>query len=116
VAQQELSEIPFPALIEGSEYLVALLHSAGTATQTGMGLVPLQWVELRAWTETLGVQHTAWELETIRRMSEAYASEFSQASDKKRPIPYKPVEEIVINRVAVASQVESVFSALREKR
>lgn len=97
---------------------MALFHGAGGAMQTGMGLIPLTWQEIDAWARATSYNETLspWELETIKRMSDAYASEYNRASDPKRPQPYKPVVyEIEIDRAAVAAQAESVLAQFKQK-
>lgn len=114
----EPQEIPYPELPEGAEYLVALFHSAGTATQTGMGLVPLSWQEIRAFVHCTQATVTPWELGVIRKLSEAYCAEYARASDKLRQAPYSPVvtdtpdEEA---RAIVAAKVMTALAALKKK-
>lgn len=119
VVPQETQEIPFPELPDGAEYLVSLFHSAGTATQTGMGLVPLSWQEIEAWVRCTGIEEmvTPWELETVRRMSEAYASEYSQAYDPKRKQPYQPVVDMnEVDLQAIDNKVRLGLSMFKKKQ
>ncbi len=91
----ELQEIPMPELIAGSEYLVAFLHSAGTASTTGMGLAGLSWQELESWvrcTDNLGIV-TPKDLRVLHTLSRVYANESSKASQKGAVAPYIPVVE-----------------------
>lgn len=68
-----------------------------------MGLVPLDWVDLRAFRKENKLNLTLWEREMLRKMSEAYCSEYHAASDPKRPAPYKPdLEEEEIDHVGRA--------------
>lgn len=117
-APQEAQEIPFPELPEGADYLVSLFHSAGIATQTGMGLVPLSWQEIESWVACCGLDEsvTPWELGVVRKMSEAYASEYTQASAPRRPQPYSPeVDPDEIDRDAVMAKAISVLAAFKNK-
>lgn len=114
---QETQEIPYPELPKGAEYLVSLLHSAGTATQTGMGLIPLSWQEIQAWVVCSGLEDsvTPWELGVVRRLSEAYSSEYAQAQAPRRPMPYQPVVE-EIDREAVQAKIISIFAQFKKKK
>lgn len=115
---QETAEIPFPEIPMGAEYLLSFFYSAGCSTQTGMGLVPLSWQEIEAWVRCNGLDDsvTPWELQVVRKLSEAYSAEYSRASDPKRRMPFKPevkVEEI--DHEAVANQVMNVFNRIIEE-
>ena len=96
---------------------MSLFHSAGTATQTGMGLVPLSWQEIESWVVCNGLEEsvTPWELSVVRKMSEAYASEYAQASSPSRPMPYRGVVEEDIDRDAIAAKVKNVLAAFKRK-
>jgi hypothetical protein len=62
---------------------VSFFHSAGIATQTGMGLIPLSWQEIQAFVRCNAHEGyiTPWELGVVRRkMSEAYCAEYARAS------------------------------------
>jgi hypothetical protein len=95
VKTYERQEIPMPELIEGSEYLVAFLHSAGTATANGMGLSGLSWQELESWvrcTDNVGIV-TPKDLKILHQLSRVYANESAVASKKGAVAPYIPVLE-----------------------
>jgi hypothetical protein len=113
----ETQEIPIPEIAEGAEYLVSFFHSAGAATRTGMGLTPLSWMEIEAWVRCNALEDvvTPWELQVIRRLSEAYVTEYALASDPKRKMPYQPVVEEV-DREAVAQKVSSVLSGFKRRK
>jgi hypothetical protein len=113
----EPQEIPYPEIPAGAEYLVALFHSAGVATQTGMGLIPLSWQEIEAFVKCTQASVTPWELRVIRKMSEAYCAEYARASDRLRKAPYQAVIEIPTEEVreAVAAKVMSVLATFKRK-
>lgn len=116
---QEAQEIPYPELPKGAEYLVSLFYSAGTATQTGMGLVPLSWQEIESWVVCSGLEETVtpWELGVVKRLSEAYSSEYARASTPSRPQPYQPdVDVDTIDRDAVAAKVMNVLASFKRKK
>ncbi len=111
----ERQEIPMPEISPGSEYLVAFLHSAGTATSTGMGLVGLSWQEIEAWakcTDMNGIA-TPQDLRTVYMLSRVYANEYANASKKGAQPPWKP--KVVLEaevRELVSNKAEDLFAGL----
>lgn len=73
--------------------MLGLFFDSGQAISTGMGLVPISWVEMDAWIRVNSLELTLWEIETIKKMSEAYCRENALAVDPQRPAPYKVVTE-----------------------
>lgn len=115
---EEAQEIPFPEIPEGAEYLVSFLHSAGTATQTGMGLVPLSWQEIESWAYCSGLQESlsVWELEVIKILSDTYASQYSKSSSKNCPQPFNSVvDKKELDRKIIGDKVSSILSFLKVK-
>ncbi len=104
-----------PELTSGSEYLVAFLHSAGTAAATGMGLTGLSWQELESWvkcTDNTGIV-TPRDLKLIHTLSRVYANESAKASQKGAKPPYVPVvEDIEEIREVVAEKAEDLFEQM----
>ena len=117
VSIQELQEIPMPEIQSGSEYLVAFLHSAGTASTVGMGLSGLSWQEIEAWakcTDNVGIV-TPMDLRVVHTLSRAYASESGRASLTGAIAPYKPVTSTELGdemRLLVSDKVEDVFASM----
>ncbi len=111
----ERQEIPMPELSPGSEYLVAFLHSAGTATSTGMGLTGLSWQELDAWarcTDSVGIV-TPRDLTIIHTLSRMYANEYARASKKGAKAPYVPVvevDDVEVRREVVSQKADDLFA------
>lgn len=109
----ERQEIPMPELIPGSEYLVAFLHSAGTATSTGMGLVGLSWQEIDAWRRCTGSVASTRDLKTVYTLSKVYANEYAVAGKKGAKPPYvPPVEDIEEVRELVSDTMDDLFAGL----
>lgn len=111
----ERQEIPMPEISPGSEYLVAFLHSAGTATSTGMGLTGLSWQEIEAWTrctDNVGIV-TSRDLKIIQSLSRVYANEYARASKKGAKAPYVPeVENIEVVREIVSQKADDLFAGM----
>lgn len=131
-----------PEISEAAGYLVALLHSAGMATATGMGLVGLSWQEIEAWArcnDFVAVDNgndprrksymrsmrkkaiskasvvSPKELRAVWNLSRAYAAEMAGASKKGAKAPYSP--EIVetkdeVVREMIEARVEDVFASM----
>jgi len=107
-----LPEIPGPWTC-----LLGFFSLSGQASQTGMGLVPLTWTELRAFREENELDITLWERELLKKMSEAYCAEYSRAGDPKRPAPYTPeVEENEVDKIGKAIGFMEQMRLLRQKR
>lgn len=104
-----------PELSPGSEYLVAFLHSAGTASATGMGLVGLSWQEIESWVrcnDLTGIV-TPRDLRTLYMLSRVYAGELAKASQKGATAPYVPKLEMEEDtRAIVANKVDDLFASL----
>lgn len=121
VSVYELREIPMPDLSESAGYLVALLHSAGFAAATGMGLVGLSWQEIEAWARCNDFVKilTPKEYRAVYQLSRAYAGEISTASKKDAKPPYNPtvVEKLDdVAREIVEEHVEDVFGAIMKSQ
>lgn len=73
--------------------LLEFFYLSGQCIQTGSGLVPLTWTEIKNFREENDLDMMVWEREILKKMSEAYCGEYARASDPKRPNPYSPVKE-----------------------
>lgn len=108
-----------PDISEYAGYLVGLLHSAGTASATGMGLVGLSWNEIKAWAECTNSINilSPRELKAVHTLSRAYSGEYSKASTKGAKPPYEPIrayEDVIETDEAVleniSAKAEDVFA------
>lgn len=116
-ANEDSLLLQLPELGE-AEYMVPLLYEAGLVEQSGMGITGLSWKELNSWQECTQVKLHTWEVTTLKQMSDAYASEFSQASKPDHPAPYNVVIEEwnEVDRKAVDAQVRNVFRSLMKQQ
>lgn len=116
---KELSEdhplLKLPPIAD-AEYLVALLNEAGLFESSGMGAMPLSWKELNSWLYCTSLQLSTWEILTIKSMSEAYVSEYNQASEKDRTAPYEHMDEAGVKRQEVDSKLRGFFSTFKKKK
>ena len=106
-----------PPLPEGAEIWIGFLHSAGTATATGMGLVGLSWCEIEAWTrctDMVGIA-TPKDLKMIHTLSRVYANECAAASQKGARAPY---DEVITSdnreerKAAVSNTIDNMVASL----
>lgn len=107
-----------PEVSEAAGYLVALLHSAGVASATGMGLAGLSWQEIEAWARCNDMVDilSPKEYRAIHALSRAYVGEHAVASKKGAKAPYIKVEpretkdEVV--REMISDKADDVFGAM----
>jgi len=96
-----------------------MLFEAGLVSQSGMGIAPLSWQEIHAWLDCTGLHLHTWEVCTIKQMSDAYASEFSQASKPDAKPPYQYVAEEYVEQAvdhdAVCASLRNAFRSLMQK-
>lgn len=81
-----------PIEIEGPDYLIQCLYGAGCIYPGVSGPQPLPWAEIEAWNRSTRSGLTAWELETMRELSQCYASTLNAARDKNCLPPHLPIE------------------------
>lgn len=103
-----------PPITSGSEYLVAFLHSAGSASATGMGLTGLSWQEIEAWVNCADMKGIATprDLKTVHMLSRIYAGECAKASQKGAKPPYAPKVEVEEIRDIVSDKADNLFEAM----
>jgi hypothetical protein len=107
-------EIHLPEIPSPYDSLVALFNLSGQALQTGWGLCPLTWVEIKAFIDANDLSLTLSEVELLKKMSEAYCAEYSRASDPKRPAPYQPEQTEEVDQIAKAMRIMDALSAFRK--
>lgn len=96
-------------------YLIGLLYEAGLMSSSGMGPVPISWVEIDAWLKTTEMSITVWERAMIKKLSEAYVSELSRATEKTRQAPYSKKAEEEFDRVAIGNQIYNVLQGFMKR-
>lgn len=100
--------------VENAEYIVKYWHEAGTAGQGVSGVVPLSWQEIRAWRLENELELTSFELNSIRRMSCEYCSEYIK-DDPERLAPL-PIDEDDFDRVAQGEAMKERNRLARERK
>lgn len=83
-----------PPLAFGA-HLIEILFEIGPIKPAGMGgAVGIDEADLHAWQCNQGVDLSAWEARTLRKLSREYAHMLSQASEPNCPAPYVSDEYI----------------------
>jgi hypothetical protein len=111
------AEVELPDIPAQWTSLLGLFFLSGQATQTGMGLAPLSWQEIKAFIEVNELDLMLYEKELLKKMSEAYCAESHKATDPQRPAPYKEEkEENEIDKIAAAIKMREQMQLLRGNR
>lgn len=79
-----------------------------------MGPIPLTWNEIALWSHMTAHELDPWEAETLFKLSQEYARQYSDAMDATCPPPWTPdVEE---KRSAVSEQLGKILDSLMLSR
>lgn len=107
----------FSSLEPETEYLISLFQSSGMVQQTGYGPMPLPWVEIKAWNETLNLHLTTRELLAIKKMSSAYVNQQHTSKDPACIAPAFEVDEdlLELKRSKIAAAFKSLPKKMRRK-
>lgn len=79
-------EIAFP--LNPAPYLTDWLYDIGPVISGGMAMARIEWRDIRAWEESVGIKLEPWEAQLIRRLSGAYLSMSVNAKEEACPAPY----------------------------
>jgi hypothetical protein len=108
------AEVQLPEVPEQWAYLLGLFFNSGQCTQSGFGLIPLSWQEIKAFIEVNELDLMLYEKELLKKMSEAYCAESHKATDPQRPAPYvAEKEEDEIDQIALGIQIRDSMRLLR---
>lgn len=104
--------------VDEAQYLIELWHEAGTIESSGMGISRLSWAEIGGWLKVREFKEepplTSWEIDTVRKLSEEYSSEYNLASQKDRPAPYEVEDTSQVDRVLVGNKVKNVLAGFKK--
>ena len=104
----------FPELGKG-EYLLSHWFELGLTATSGMGLCPLSFQEIKAFSQCIGVELLSWESVTLRRMSVEYLTQLSAGETPECLPPYgDPVNQF--DREIVEKKISSALRALISAR
>jgi hypothetical protein len=86
-------------------YLTRWLLEIGPSVPAGMGEGVIGWQDMAAWERLTGVELSPWEARTLRRMSQAFVNQRSDARKANCPEPFAEPE-------AVAKRIDQQFAAM----
>lgn len=73
--------------LNGKDYLIGWLTEIGMCKSSGMGLAPIDWIDIKAWAELTQTRITSAETLTLINASRGYVAEQNAGSDPKRVAP-----------------------------
>lgn len=80
--------VPMPPL-EGGHYLLNILMEIGPTKIVGMGSAfGIDEIDIAAWQANSGLRLSAWEAQTVRRLSQEYAAQIASGKEASAPPPY----------------------------
>lgn len=82
----------------------------------GMSGAPLGHSEIAAWQSNTGIELTAWEARTLRRLSCEYLSTSQDASEPDFPAPYVEQAATPEQRALIAQRVSTIFGARAQQQ
>ena len=94
--------------VSQSRYDLFPSHDIGPVESNGYGPITLSWKELDSWVERTALDLTPWEILMIRKMSEAYAAEYSKASKRDALPPYK---RVVLTQPEISNKLGAMLRA-----
>ena len=83
-------------------HITEWLFDIGPVISGGMGMSRIEWRDIRAWQEQIGIPLAPWEARLIRQLSAEYLSMSLDAREDSCPAPYIDQATIEANRGAVA--------------
>jgi hypothetical protein len=94
----------FPDIKKGRE-LTNMLFQIGVYKQGFSGIVPVDWVDIKAWSDLTGVVLTGEEARILRKLSEDYCQQFSTSKHITTKSPFFDEQER-------ANGIDALFGAL----
>ena len=91
-------------------YLIEALSEIGEAKFTGEVVSPIDWTDIKSWSDVTGADLNPGEANAIRVLSSAYVAQYYESLDKGCP---PPNIERLKNREVVATKIKGLFSMLR---
>lgn len=87
--RESLATEPDMPAVEGAGYLLSYLWEVGPVVAAGAGSGPVTHEELRAWQSNTGIDLSAWEARTLRRLSCDYLAESRAAEKRDAKAPWR---------------------------
>lgn len=98
--------------VEPFGYLIHLLSRLGVAMNDGSGVHGVTWQELQAFIGSTRLTVTAWEAETIKKLSAVYANSVLKYDNRDVPAPHRSAKE----QGRIASSMKSALRNVVIKR
>lgn len=70
-------------------HVIDRLVEIGLTEAAGMGMAPISWQTIAAWSRLTGIVLMSWEARLLRHLSMAYLTEFNAAGEEGRPAPFR---------------------------
>ena len=74
--------------MEGAAQLVGWLQSCGPAKSGAMGMVPIDWQDIAAWSQMTAWQISPGDAEDLHTMSREYVAALNRHDEHPDPAPY----------------------------
>lgn len=74
--------------VKGLSHLIRYAANIGFGKQTGMGMIPIDWVDIVAWSQLTGTELYPDEAEIIREISLVYVSQHTRSKEFDCPAPF----------------------------
>ena len=98
--------------IEGGAQVIDYLQEVGPTMPGAMGPEPVSFAEIDAWARTTGYDPSAWEAQTIRRLSRVFVSQYAKSKEINSPAPWHGEQ---IDRKSVASGIDRLLGMASKK-
>lgn len=100
--------------LDDEYYIIKFWEDCGSVGVGSSGIVPLSWSEIKAWRTENELSLTHFEITCIRKLSQAYVSEFYVAKEKDSEPPYSVTEE-TFDRVAASNKMKGALQRFSKK-
>tara|TARA_Y100000296_G_scaffold84935_2_gene119608 strand:- start:526 stop:825 length:300 start_codon:yes stop_codon:yes gene_type:complete len=86
----------------------------GPCRSTGMGLAPVSFGEIEAWSRLTGARLTGWQVDALSMMSRAYVAQRNKGEGKPPTPP--PWSGTSATRKAASDQLEQILDSMAGKQ
>lgn len=83
----------FPELEAGS-YILDIMQDIGYSKSGGMGMIPLDWIDIKSFSDVTGIIFTKDEAILIKKLSEAYVGQMQTSKYQDTYAPYLDQREV----------------------
>lgn len=94
--------------VEHAEYIIEYLFDVGPAINTGMGIAPVGYSEIRDFRDVTKLNINSWDASMIRHLSRVYVAQFNESKSKTCPSPWSDAMPLDDRRAAVVAGFKSM--------